>query len=161
MTLAVTVFTPTIVLAVLFLGGWTLCWITTLPATVMWHAPELLKRDPGPMPGQAKGFPGYLLRNAHKGVIDSSVPLAFARPAPPVHFWLVALLNSAVTGFTLYSQYTGSTFISKAAWVPALLWIGFAASGASLAVLIHGSVTRRRAARKASGKNEQAADGHR
>lgn len=121
------------------LVGWILCWILLLPATLLWHAPELLKREVGPRPTTAKGFPGHLLRHSDKGVFDGSIPLALNKTAPPPHFWLAVVL------FTLFSGYgamSSSGEPAGTAWaIP--YWAAFGACVASLGVLTHGALTRR------------------
>jgi hypothetical protein len=129
----------------MLLAGWVICWLLTLPATFLWHAPELLKRKPGPRPKTAKGFVGYLLRNSSKGVFDGSLSLTLDTSTPPLHFWLVGGL------FTLFS---GSVAVSApgelggGAWAIAY-WAAFVACAASLGILTHGALTRRAARRQA------------
>ncbi|WP_326694264.1 MULTISPECIES: hypothetical protein [unclassified Streptomyces] len=135
-------------LGVTFIVGWVACWFLALPATLLWHAPELLGRRLGKIPEQTNGFAGYLLRNAHKGVFDGTQPFALGGDAPPSHFWLVSCLNTAITGSLLYSGYTGDAFVSDSDWANALFWIGFAASVLSLTILVHGALGRRATRKK-------------
>ncbi|WP_369391204.1 hypothetical protein AB5J72_28840 [Streptomyces sp. CG1] len=137
------------------LAGWEIIFMLPLPATLMWHAPELLKREFGPWPERVRGFPRYLLRNAHKGVEGGSLPLNLEGPEPPMQFWLVAWM------FTIFNGFMWTTDLPDTVAWATLHVLSCAASLAALAVLFHGSVTRRRAARTASGKKVQAADGHR
>ncbi|MFD4968838.1 hypothetical protein [Streptomyces sp. NPDC058424] len=117
-----------------------------LPATFLWHAPELLKRELGPQPKSAKGFIGYLLRNSGKGVFDGSLPLALDTKAPPPHFWLVTVL---FTFFSVQAALSGLAGLVSGSWeVP--FWVAFAACGASLGILTHGALTRRASRRRAA-----------
>ena len=127
-------------------GGWFVCWVLLLPATLLWHAPELLKRELGPRPQTAKGFVGYLLRNSGKGVFDGSIPLVLDTSAPPGHFWLVGVL---FTFFSGYGAVTGYGVPAGDYWAIPFA-VAFAACAASLAILTHGAFTRRAARRRAA-----------
>ncbi|MFJ6837725.1 hypothetical protein [Streptomyces sp. NPDC091209] len=124
----------------MLLAGWVICWLLTLPATFLWHAPELLKRKPGPRPKTAKGFVGYLLRNSRKGVFDGSLPLTLDADAPPPHFWLVGGLFTLISGCVAASV-SGAM---GGAWAIAY-WVAFVACAASVGILVHGALTRRTA----------------
>ncbi|WP_123975946.1 hypothetical protein [Streptomyces sp. Ag109_O5-1] len=127
-------------------GGWFFCWVLLFPATLLWHAPELLKRELGPRPHTAKGFVGYLLRNSDKGVFDGSIPLVLDTSAPPGHFWLVGVL---FTFFSCYGAVTSFGVPTGDYWtIP--FTAAFAACIASLAILTHGVFTRRAARRRAA-----------
>ncbi|MFG2308814.1 hypothetical protein ACGFS9_09015 [Streptomyces sp. NPDC048566] len=130
----------------LLLAGWSVCWLLLLPATFLWHSPELLKREPGPRPKTAKGLPGYLLRNADKGVFDGSLPLKLDASAPPPHFWLVGGLFTFFSGWGAVASFGEPAFDLWAG----LYWAAFAACAASLGILTHGALTRRAARRRAA-----------
>lgn len=129
---------------ILALVGWDICWILVLPATLLWHAPELLRRMPGPLPRTANGFAGYLLRNSRKGVFDGSLPLMLDNSAPPPHFWLVSGLFTAFSAYwAVASTHTPVGGLGNVGWV------GCAACAASLGILTHGTLARRRARKNA------------
>ncbi|MFF7900280.1 hypothetical protein ACIP4X_10445 [Streptomyces sp. NPDC088817] len=133
----------------LLFSGWSVCWVLLFLATLLWHAPELLKREPGPRPKTANGFVGYLLRKSDRGVFDGSLPLTFDAAAPPPHFWLVAGLFTAFSGYWTLS---GSGGLRGSLWmIPG--WISFAACVASLGILTHGALTRRAARRRVAAKS--------
>ncbi|MGW7424777.1 hypothetical protein ACWGJB_32905 [Streptomyces sp. NPDC054813] len=132
-------------------AGWALSWLTVLPATYLWHAPELLGRPLGPWPEHVGGFTGHLVRNADKGTFDGSRPLVLGGSAPPEQFWFVACLNTVETGFILLSAFLGDAAIPQENIASVVLvGLGFLASALSLTLLVHGSVTRRRSRRKAT-----------
>ncbi|MFI6489349.1 hypothetical protein [Streptomyces sp. NPDC050564] len=122
--------------------GLTVCWVLLLPATLLWHAPELLKRPLGEPPKDANGYAGYLLRHAPEGVLGG--PLELGGGAPPVHFWLVAVLFTLISGAADREAFS---VVDNPVW-KALVWFGLLASVLSVAVLVHGAVTRRRSTRK-------------
>lgn len=128
----------------LLFAGWVVCWLLTFPATLLWHAPELLKRKPGPRPETAKGFVGYLLRNSRKGVFDGSLPLTLDADAPPPHFWLVGGLFTLISGGV--ASASGEL---GGAWAIAC-WAAFVACAASVGILVHGALGRRTARRQAA-----------
>ncbi|PJM91675.1 hypothetical protein CG719_32950 [Streptomyces sp. CB01373] len=122
----------------ILLGGWVVCMTLLLPATLLWHMPELLKRELGPQPKSAKGFVGYLLRNSGKGVFDGSLSLVLDRKAPPAHFWLVTGLFTFLSAQAALSGLAG---LVSGSWAPPF-WVAFAACVVSLGILIHGALTR-------------------
>ncbi|WP_445528260.1 hypothetical protein [Streptomyces cyslabdanicus] len=137
---------------ILLFGGWNVCWVLLLPATLLWHAPELLKREPGPRPKTTNGFVGYLLRNSGKGVFDGSLPLTLDTAVPPPHFWLVGVLFTVFSGYWTMS---GSGGLRGSLWaIPC--WVAFAACVASLGILTHGALTRRASRRRAAAERRDA-----
>ncbi|MFC7260449.1 hypothetical protein [Streptomyces lutosisoli] len=124
--------------------GLTVCWVLLLTATLLWHAPELLHRPLGPPRTDVKGFAGYLLRHAHEGV--PSGPLVLEGAAPPLQFWIVTVLSVPFSGGTDAEAFSAA----DNPVLKALAWLGFLASLLSLAVLIHGALSRRRSARRKS-----------
>ncbi|MFF4825336.1 hypothetical protein ACFY20_20330 [Streptomyces sp. NPDC001312] len=136
-------------------GGWSLCWMLLLPATLLWYAPELLKREIGPQPKSAKGFVGYLLRSSDKGVFDGSLPLTLETAAPPPHFWLVGVLFAVFSGYWAMS---GSGGLRGSFWVIPC-WVGFAACVTSLGLLTHGALIRRVARRRAAAEGRNSLGG--
>ncbi|WP_282704217.1 hypothetical protein [Streptomyces sp. CC219B] len=137
----------------MLLSGWVVCWLLMLPATFLWHAPELLKKELGPRPQTARGFVGYLMRNSHKGVFDGSIPLVLDTSPPPGHFWLVGGLYTLFSGYMAVTR--GMSGDLGGLWlIP--FWAAFVACAVSLGILIHGALTRRAARHRAAQERQGA-----